>query len=508
MASREKRVSRPPLRFVQDEYWEHGRRRDQRPVRQVYRLLKQTDVREDLAGHEVHVYWPEDQQWYRASVEEVTVEHPKGPSAYLHYPDTDEYEDVNLNELIGSSQIAVIENKSFYAKLKRDEIPVNAADRMNVVYEDEAGSGDAADDDDYAGEIDDSGDSGGDDEQQAARESLKETQRIKRPRESGQERSGNAKRTASTNSGGDEGVPRHHPQLHHPNGNGNAVHSTPGGGRRPPGAAAVTPGEPLADNDMAEAEAFKNSLMSALMHTFSGPPSTMIPTPGAGMIPTPGPAGSGGTAASAHTPMIMIPTPGGAHAGETSGSGRGAAGGSTRSERQGGLRSQNSLPTAGSAGNDDEVRSKVREQLASALQRARDELKAEGYTEALPDPIAVAADVETELYKLHDNSVSKDYKAKFRSLSFNLRDNANPELRARVLRGELPPSKLVTLGPAELARKELSEWRQKRQEEAAKMVFLDAETAAKFSTAAAAALAQSRIKRKEEETPAAKPTAS
>lgn len=75
---------------------------------------------------------------------------------------------------------------------------------------------------------------------------------------------------------------------------------------------------------------------------------------------------------------------------------------------------------------------------------------------------------------LADNSVSKDYKAKFRTLSFNLRDNANPELRARVLRGELPPAQLVTLGPAELARKELSEWRQKRQEEAAKMVFLDA----------------------------------
>ncbi|GIM16151.1 hypothetical protein Vretimale_18805 [Volvox reticuliferus] len=437
----------------------------------------------------------------------VKLEQPEGLSAYLHYPETEEFEEVNLNELIGSSQIAVIENKSFYAKLKRDEIPVNAADRLNVVYEDEAGSGDGADDDEYAGEDDDSDDSGGDGEQRAASGTIKETQRTKRPRESGQERLGNAKRTASTNSGGDEGVPRQNSHPLHPNGNGNAVHNTPAGARAA-GAAAVTAGDPLADNDMAEAEAFKNSLMSALMHTFSGPPSTMIPTPGGGMIPTPGPAGAGGTAATAHTPLIMIPTPGGAHAGETSGSGRGAAGGSTRSERHGTLRSQNSLPTAGSAGNDEDVRSKVREQLASALQRARDELKAEGYTEALPEPVAVAADVETELYKLHDNSVSKDYKAKFRSLSFNLRDNANPELRARVLRGELPPPKLVTLGPAELARKELSEWRQKRQEEAAKMVFLDAETAAKFSTAAAAALAQSRIKSKEEDAPAAKPTAS
>lgn len=70
--------------------------------------------------------------------------------------------------------------------------------------------------------------------------------------------------------------------------------------------------------------------------------------------------------------------------------------------------------------------------------------------------------------------MSKDYKARFRSLSFNLKDPANPELRARVLRGELAPAVLVTLGPAELARKELSEWRKKREEEAVKAVFLDA----------------------------------
>ncbi|EFJ50430.1 hypothetical protein VOLCADRAFT_88764 [Volvox carteri f. nagariensis] len=526
MATRERRVSRPPLRFVQDatipcqnaEYWEQGRRRDNRPVRQVYKLLKQKDIRKDLAGQEVHVYWPEDQQWYRANVEEVkpfanakvlmaaevsckctlaptrvkvTIQQSEQPSAYLHYPDTDEYEDVNLNELVESKQIAVIENKSFYAKLKRDEIPVNAADRLTAVYEDDDGcSGDTAAYDDV-----------GSDESEGDGSEIEKTKRswfgAIGPKQGCQDFDELQQlrnltgmpngQQAVTRVETKVGAPGPHPHLRQPHGNGTAVQGTPGGAA----------GDALAaDNDMAEAEAFKNSLMNALMHTFGGgPPSTMIPTPGGIMIPTPGPAGGAVAAAAAagtvgvaggHAPMIMIPTPGGAAGGaagsggnmpgEAPGSARGSgSGGHLRGERHGGgLRTQASLPSAGSVGNDDEVRSKVREQLASALQRALDELKAEGYTEALPDPAAVAADVETELYKLHDNSVSKDYKAKFRSLSFNLRDNGNPELRARVLRGELPPPRLVTLGPAELARKELSEWRQKRQEEAAKMVFLDA----------------------------------
>lgn len=69
--------------------------------------------------------------------------------------------------------------------------------------------------------------------------------------------------------------------------------------------------------------------------------------------------------------------------------------------------------------------------------------------------------------------LNAEYKAKFRSLIFNMKDAANPELRTRVLRGELTPPILVTMGAAELASRTLSEWRCKRQEEATKAVFLD-----------------------------------
>ncbi len=47
----------------------------------------------------------------------------------------------------------------------------------------------------------------------------------------------------------------------------------------------------------------------------------------------------------------------------------------------------------------------------------------------------------------------KEYRQKVRSLSYNLRDATNPELRARVLQGEVKPDRLVLMTPAEMASK-------------------------------------------------------
>ena len=51
---------------------------------------------------------------------------------------------------------------------------------------------------------------------------------------------------------------------------------------------------------------------------------------------------------------------------------------------------------------------------------------------------------------------------KYRSLLFNLKDGSNPELRARVLMGDIPPAKLVRMSTENLAsrvRPHLARWR-------------------------------------------------
>ncbi|XP_059275149.1 uncharacterized protein LOC132029802 [Lycium ferocissimum] len=90
---------------------------------------------------------------------------------------------------------------------------------------------------------------------------------------------------------------------------------------------------------------------------------------------------------------------------------------------------------------------------------------------AKASPEDLALQIEAELFKLF-GGVNKKYKEKGRSLLFNLKDRNNPELRERVMSGEIPPDKLCSMSAEELASKELSEWRTAKAEELAQMVVL------------------------------------
>lgn len=79
-------------------------------------------------------------------------------------------------------------------------------------------------------------------------------------------------------------------------------------------------------------------------------------------------------------------------------------------------------------------------------------------------PESLALEIEIELYKLF-GGVNKKYKEKGRSLLFNLKDRNNPELRERVMSGEIPPDRLCSMTAEELASKELSQWRIAKAEE-------------------------------------------
>ena len=47
--------------------------------------------------------------------------------------------------------------------------------------------------------------------------------------------------------------------------------------------------------------------------------------------------------------------------------------------------------------------------------------------------------------------VNKEYGARNRSIQFNLADKSNPDFRAKVLRGDLEPAKLMTMHTQEMA---------------------------------------------------------
>ncbi|XP_010254213.1 PREDICTED: uncharacterized protein LOC104595259 [Nelumbo nucifera] len=95
----------------------------------------------------------------------------------------------------------------------------------------------------------------------------------------------------------------------------------------------------------------------------------------------------------------------------------------------------------------------------------------DGVKQTFLSPETLAFKIESELFKLF-GGVNKKYKEKGRSLLFNLKDRNNPELRERVMSGEITPERLCSMTAEELASKELSQWRIAKAEELAQMVVL------------------------------------
>lgn len=104
----------------------------------------------------------------------------------------------------------------------------------------------------------------------------------------------------------------------------------------------------------------------------------------------------------------------------------------------------------------------------------KEEIQSEGHEQTMQSSELaqiVSVKVEAELFRIY-GSVNKKYKEKARSLLFNLKDRNNPELRARVVSGEITPERLCCMTAEQLASKELSQWRIAKAEELAYMIVL------------------------------------
>lgn len=110
-------------------------------------------------------------------------------------------------------------------------------------------------------------------------------------------------------------------------------------------------------------------------------------------------------------------------------------------------------------------------QHADKPKSAKDEAQGHRGEVAILTPENLAFKIEAELLKLFGD-VNKKYREKGRSLMFNLKDRNNPELRERVMSGEISPERLCSMSAEELASKELSEWRMAKAEELAQMKVL------------------------------------
>ncbi|XP_031498869.1 transcription elongation factor TFIIS-like [Nymphaea colorata] len=99
----------------------------------------------------------------------------------------------------------------------------------------------------------------------------------------------------------------------------------------------------------------------------------------------------------------------------------------------------------------DPVRDKLRELLAEAFTKVASEAEDDTIDEVNKcDPIRVAVTVESVMFEKLGRSNGAQ-KFKYRSVMFNLKDANNPDLRRKVLLGEVKPEKLITMTPEEMA---------------------------------------------------------
>ncbi len=91
-------------------------------------------------------------------------------------------------------------------------------------------------------------------------------------------------------------------------------------------------------------------------------------------------------------------------------------------------------------------RERVRKQLEEAFSR----VDCEGILSTGHDLVQVATSVESAMFRKIglSNGIKK---AKYQSVLFNLKDPQNPDLRRKVLVGEIEPEKLVTMTAEEMA---------------------------------------------------------
>lgn len=111
------------------------------------------------------------------------------------------------------------------------------------------------------------------------------------------------------------------------------------------------------------------------------------------------------------------------------------------------------------------VQKTLREQLTLRMAETMDspKLSAEEITK-------FAADTEREIYMLFNRDTTSKYRAKYRSLMFNIKDRKNETLFRKICDTSIQPKQLVRLSPEDLASQELAQWRENENKHQLEMI--------------------------------------
>lgn len=107
------------------------------------------------------------------------------------------------------------------------------------------------------------------------------------------------------------------------------------------------------------------------------------------------------------------------------------------------------------------IRISIRNLLKEQLILRTSEITAPGAPTLTKDEITkFAGETELEIYAMFNSENSKKYRAKYRSLIFNIKDRKNDSLFQKISSKMIVPKQLVRMSAEELASQELAKWRE------------------------------------------------
>ncbi|XP_013107132.2 death-inducer obliterator 1 [Stomoxys calcitrans] len=134
-------------------------------------------------------------------------------------------------------------------------------------------------------------------------------------------------------------------------------------------------------------------------------------------------------------------------------------------------------------GNDGDIRHVVRhtlkEQLLQRIQEgqsssqdsANESINAKDVPNMTPEEIEeFTKATELEMYNYFNRDTGAKYKAKYRSLLFNIKDRKNYTLYAKICGKLIEPKQLIRMSPEEMASQELAQWREQEKKHQLEMI--------------------------------------
>lgn len=117
------------------------------------------------------------------------------------------------------------------------------------------------------------------------------------------------------------------------------------------------------------------------------------------------------------------------------------------------------------------IRVTVHRLLKEAISQRMSEVTENKHPKLTADEIdSFAADTEREIYHLFSKDIGAKYRAKYRSLVFNIKDRKNDSLFQKICEKTIQPNQFVRMTAEELASQQLAQWRENENKHQLEMI--------------------------------------